>query len=870
MGGRVSRGRVPGKSGWISRCVFIAGATLMIRTPPVRAQGAVSTTLGTSGATAQIAGLQTNPAWAMLTITNAAAEDLQGQVRATLSRSGGDILVAHLGPAALPFGSIPGSPDGPVTTVITAPRMAPWSQFVYTGEAGQQIHDTGRLPDGDWTLCVTLTGLTGVTTGRPQPDATACSTFIIRYPEAPRLLLPVDRTSVNQPHPVFQWTPVTGVAGAVYRFRLVEMMKGQSPRDAVEGDRPVLETFLGTQTTLLYPPAAYPLQAGACYAWQVQSVKYAGSDLQPALEPVGTNQGRSQIHTFCYRPPHVAVLPDTLPADTTPGAGVALGPGGWGARAPPGASAFGSAAYGARGGYGAGADQQASSAGPVTATGSITAYGELYDMSGTGGQAARPDQTGRIEVATTLSAANGLVKIPLQALISSDQVSFRQEIDQVGVSPTWRDYTLHAGYFSPRFGELTLSDARLLGGGLEGRPGHFHFQGGYGRTRRAILPEPGQLVTPEFTRWMGVGQAGWEASSGLLAEVSLLTARDDAGSLGLFGDSTGVVAPQENFVLGVHGRIPMAARRLSLEVVGTHSSYRADRRAATDAVGDVAGSVALSWRVPTWSLGAKVTYVGPAYRTLGNSQLQADQVRYGLTGELHRGTLDLTAEGGIQQNNLDHTLQSTTKMRGVYNFTMNWQASQLFGLSGNASNVLTDIQSSDPTLALRNLVQSYTLSPTLTWQTGSAQNILSATGTWQKSGNSSLGMIDLKDQRTSVGVLTYTLAFTSGVALTTTGTLTQTKVDSVATDLATLYPALSFPLAQGRLNTMIGFQWSASGVSGQDKDHEFYPQLNASFAVTQRQQAILKVSRRHYAYGEAMPGSTFNETQASLTWKYTF
>jgi len=806
----------------------------------------------------------------MLTITNVAGEDVEGQVEATLSRSGGDVLVARLGPAALPFGTIPGNPDGAVTTVVTAPRMAPWSQLAYTGEAGRQIRDTGRLPDGDWTLCVTLTGLTGSSTGRPQPAVTSCSTFIIRYPEAPSLLLPIDRSAVNQPHPVFQWTPVTGVANASYRFRLVEMMKGQSPRDAVEADRPMLETLLGTQTTLLYPPAAYPLRAGACYAWQVQSVTFAGSDLQPVLEPVGTNKGRSQVHTFCYRPPRVAVMPDTLPADTTAGAGVALGPGGWGARAPSGAAALGSTAYGGSGDYGADAGQEASSTDPVTATGSITAYGELYDMSGTGGQAARPDQTGRLEVATTLSAANGLVKIPLQALISSDQVSFRQEIDQVGLSPTWRDYTVHAGYFSPRFGELTLSDARLLGGGLEGHPGHFRFQGGYGRARRAILPEQGQLVTPTYTRWMGAGQFGWEGDSGLLAEVSLLTARDDAGSLGLFGDSTGTVSPEENFVLGVHGKLPMAGSRLWMEVTGTHSSYRADRRATADAVGDVAGSVALSWRVPTWSLGAEVTYVGPAYRTLGNSQLQADQVRYGLTGELHRGTLDLTAEGGIQQNNLDHTLESTTKMRGVYNFTMSWQASRLFGLSGNASNVLTDIQSTDPTLALRNLVQSYTLTPTLTWQTGGAQNILSATGTWQKSGNSSPGMIDLHDQRTSVGVLTYTLAFASGVALTTTGTMTQTKVDSVATNLATLYPALSFPLAQGRMNTMIGFQWSASGVSGQDRDHEFYPQLNASFALTRRQQAVLEVSRRHYAYGEAMPGSTFNETQASLTWKYTF
>ena len=485
-------------------------------------------TLVTPGPTASIAELQTRPAWAMLTLTNGAGEDLQAQVSATLSRNGGDLLVAQLGPVAAPF-MIPGNANAPTVTVLPAPRIAPWRLLSYIGATGIQVHDTGRLPDGDWTLCVTLGGITGVQSQRSYPGVIACSTFIVRYPEAPRLLLPADRMAITQPNPVFQWTPVSGVSGVTYRFRLVEMLATQTPREALEGDRPVLETLLADRSALLYPPAAYPLHAGACYAWQVQSVTLQGSDVQPVLAPVGTNQGRSQIFTFCYRPPRTALLPDTLPSDSSAGPGVTVG--------------RPAAAYSLN-------PASPAPAPPMTASGSITAYGELYDLSGSGGTAARPDQTGRLQVNTTLSAANGLVQIPLQALISTDQVSFRQEINQLGISPVWRDYTFHAGYYTPRFTDLTLADATLLGGGLEAHPGRWHLEGGYGRARRAILPETGQFVQPEFTRWMGIARTGYELPSGALAELSLVSAHDDAGSLGMFGDTTSAASPEENLVRG--------------------------------------------------------------------------------------------------------------------------------------------------------------------------------------------------------------------------------------------------------------------------------------------------------------------------------
>ena len=209
-------------------------------------------------------------------------------------------------------------------------------------------------------------------------------------------------------------------------------------------------------------------------------------------------------------------------------------------------------------------------------------------------------------------------------------------------------------------------------------------------------------------------------------------------------------------------------------------------------------------------------------------------------------------------------------MRGIYSFTASWQATTAFGVDGSASNVVNNIDSSDPMLALRNVNQSYTLTPRLTWQTGLDQHVLTASGTWQTAGNSSPGITGLQDTRTGSAMLSYTLAFPSGVSLSATGTFTQVKVDSLETNLTTLNPAFAVPLLQGRLTTLLGLQWTWSGIAGTALDTELYPQLNASFAVSPRQQVTLVVTHRHYSYGASMPGNAFNETVGSLEYRYSF
>lgn len=199
----------------------------------------------------------------------------------------------------------------PSTTVYTAPQIARWTDGSFTGSVGDQLNRTGRLAEGAYTLCVQATQLRSATGGLVA-DATTCASFVVSYPQPPRLILPADQSSVVARYPTFQWTPVItpGAAPPAYLLTVVEMLPGQTPLEAVTANVPMFEYAVPAATALVYPPSALPLEAGKRYAWRVQAVRPGiptgvVADFVGATRaiPVGANEGRSEIFTFTVGTP---------------------------------------------------------------------------------------------------------------------------------------------------------------------------------------------------------------------------------------------------------------------------------------------------------------------------------------------------------------------------------------------------------------------------------------------------------------------------------------------------------------------------------------------------------------------------------------
>ena len=241
---------------------------------------------------------ESNPTIGSLMIANNTSSPADVLVYLTLSRnSSGVIATGHSNPIA----TSPGVP-----TQVNSDRFIDWGTVTYNQSMRDQAVQTGRLPEGEYTACVTVKDLSGSVL-----VADACAPFTIVYPDPPSLFFPADGDSLTSPYPTFTWTPVQ-VPPAYqlhYILRICEILPGQTPHQALLANVVQYEDDNLLTTNLQYPLSALSFEAGKIYAWQVQAVDQNGF-------PPSANDGRSEIWTFVAKEVTSQTPPPT--ASTSP------------------------------------------------------------------------------------------------------------------------------------------------------------------------------------------------------------------------------------------------------------------------------------------------------------------------------------------------------------------------------------------------------------------------------------------------------------------------------------------------------------------------------------------------------------------------
>ncbi len=162
-------------------------------------------------------------------------------------------------------------------------------------ELKNQIQQTGRLPEGNYTACFDVINLNDI----PILSNT-CANFKIIYPEPPHIIYPANNDSLqaNTMYPVFQWTPVIVPPDYQIRYiiKICEILQGQTPLQALSSNIPILEDQNILNSTLVYPISAPPLEKDKKYVWQVQV-------LDQYNYPPTKNDGKSEIFTFQFKQP---------------------------------------------------------------------------------------------------------------------------------------------------------------------------------------------------------------------------------------------------------------------------------------------------------------------------------------------------------------------------------------------------------------------------------------------------------------------------------------------------------------------------------------------------------------------------------------
>jgi len=528
----------------------------------------------------------------------------------------------------------------------------------------------------------------------------------------------------------------------------------------------------------------------------------------------------------------------------------------------------------------------------VRLEGSLSASSEFYSISGIDPR--RPGTTHMAILSPTLVIGDQ-IRLPFSAYISNTDRGYRQPFNQFGVSPQfWGWLTLHAGYYSAKLSDLTFGDTRLLGGGIEARPGNFRISALYGRAQQSIAADTVQRFRGVYERRIMAAKLGYGNEEKVFVDFNLTRAWDDSGSLmlprrGIASDSVANlydVAPQENIVLSTAFGLSIADNLLKITGEAAVSGNSQDTRGAEipDVPGivstfftpryssraDAAGQLAIGI-TPSQSFAVRLTsrWIGPGFVTLGYPYMPNDLFEWTVAPAFRffAGRLSLRGSLGLRTNNLRSTLRApTNRTIGMANASA--QITDLFGLDAQYANYGMRSAPRNDTLRIDNISQSLSVSPRVSFQGMGGTNSGVVTLSYQDFTDLNVITGGLNGTVTRSAVAVYSLAFPSSLSVTATALYADTRTALMNSIIQSLSGTLGYAFFENRLSTSatVGY----SGITVAETDNQITFRLSASYSAGAAGTFTVAVYSNAFSYANEVATPSYRERQASVQYSVTF
>ncbi len=225
---------------------------------------------------------QTRRETVFLSITNATASMVPVRVDGKVFRDGPNgVLMARSKLQQMPILEIP-----PGASIYNAEDIFPSDLVEFFGDVEGQATRTGRIPAGQYTLCVTL-----VNPENSQPlSQQRCSPFQVQQYQPPFLVLPADGAVLTLDQlrtTMFRWNRETPPAqNAIYEVVVVEYRDGQPVWQALKANPPVYQQEVAWGVTQMQWPPDVVLPSDRQYVWSVRAVD---EERRPITEPEWAN-----------------------------------------------------------------------------------------------------------------------------------------------------------------------------------------------------------------------------------------------------------------------------------------------------------------------------------------------------------------------------------------------------------------------------------------------------------------------------------------------------------------------------------------------------------------------------------------------------
>jgi hypothetical protein len=521
--------------------------------------------------------------------------------------------------------------------------------------------------------------------------------------------------------------------------------------------------------------------------------------------------------------------------------------------------------------------------------GEVGLYGELYGMQG---QAARrPSSTGRLFFRPSLTFFNSF-SLNFDFLLSTEGSSARQDINQLGINPTWGWGRAHAGDFSESFSPFTLSGILVRGAGISINPGLFRFSAVGGFTKRAVV---GGAESGAYDRYLYGGKIGIGREEGSFFDLVFLRARDKASSLRQPAEVSSAdslnpsmptpepyeVTPQENLLLGAIANIRLFNDQLTWRTEADGSLFTRDMGGRADTTiklpdfvksvykpnlssnADLAVSSEMSLNLPSVGLRAAYRYVGPGYTSLGVGTLLNDLQEIFLSPTVRFSGGSVSFDWSRQNDNLAHQ-KLFTQVRNIYNWNLSYQITRnlystiMGNYAGTANNSTNDTTKVDFTNLLLGTSQTFT------FEQGSALQNIMAYFSYQHSGDNS-------PLRANTKSITRSLTLSGTVPLSQAFSCTPSFgfVSSSFSQRSTLQvQSYSVSVQHRALENRLTSVLSIGGSFTNDNNNSYRTTLTSNYLLTASDVVTLSLFLTNFRSSDS--SRKFDETVASLTISHRF
>jgi hypothetical protein len=277
------------------------------------------------------------------------------------------------------------------------------------------------------------------------------------------------------------------------------------------------------------------------------------------------------------------------------------------------------------------------------------------------------------------------ISAPFSFSYTNAQVNYSQPFNRIKIVPQYKWAKLHLGSGYMNFNEYTLANHVFTGYGIELTPRQFKFMAMKGTLQQAVPYDPQNPSAMAFKRnaigfLAGIDKGKWGV------ELSALQAKDDPTSIPFIPPSA-TVFPQSNLATSIKIKTQVT-RWLRLDGTYAMSALTADNRDSaknnTENTGTPGGAYSLlaalypkktntsyfdavdvsaGFMFRLFNLQLKYNRVAPGYTSLGAYYTNNDMenITVAPAVSLLRGKINLSANAGVQRNNLDHSKNASNK-----------------------------------------------------------------------------------------------------------------------------------------------------------------------------------------------------------------